>query len=46
MCRSGIECVVCGPGHIDQAHTAVEWVDAQQVEDAVEVYERVLTGRV
>ena len=44
MARSGVQCVVCGPGHIAQAHTAVEWVEATQVEAAVDFYEAFLTG--
>ncbi len=42
--RCGVQCVVCGPGNIAQAHTANEWVDIGELEAAVEVYTRVLTG--
>jgi succinyl-diaminopimelate desuccinylase len=34
----GIPSVVLGPGSIDQAHTADEWVDLREVETAVAVY--------
>lgn len=42
--RGGVQSVVCGPGDIAQAHTAVEWVEVAQVEAAREVYRRVLEG--
>lgn len=29
--RAGIRAVVCGPGHIDQAHTADEFVELDQL---------------
>jgi|TARA_B100000959_G_scaffold239779_1_gene260610 acetylornithine deacetylase/succinyl-diaminopimelate desuccinylase-like protein len=32
------ELVVFGPGSIDQAHQAVEWVDIDQLERAVDIY--------
>ena len=35
----GIPCVVLGPGSIDQAHTADEWVDLREVVAAVDIYE-------
>jgi acetylornithine deacetylase len=37
----GIPCVVLGPGSIDQAHTADEWVDIAEVLAAVDVYEAI-----
>lgn len=40
----GTPSVVLGPGDIAQAHTAVEWVELQQVVDAVEVYRRAVTA--
>ena len=40
--RGGVQSVVCGPGDIAQAHTAVEWVEIAQVEAAKEVYRRIL----
>ena len=38
----GIPSVIIGPGSIDQAHAAVEYVDCSQVERAVEVYRRMM----
>jgi len=38
---SGIPSVVVGPGSIQQAHTAVEYVDIDQVEKAAVIYERI-----
>lgn len=40
--RGGVQSVVCGPGDIAQAHTAVEWVEVAQVEAAREVYRQML----
>ena len=37
------ELVVFGPGSIDQAHQAVEWVDIEQLERAVDIYRAWLT---
>ena len=34
----GVPTIVLGPGSIDQAHGAVEWVDCQQVLQAVDIY--------
>lgn len=34
----GIECVVCGPGDIRQAHTADEYVSLDQLAEAVRLY--------
>lgn len=36
--HSGTPAVVFGPGNIAHAHTAVEWIETQQVEQAAEVY--------
>jgi acetylornithine deacetylase len=36
----GIPSVVFGPGSIDQAHTADEWIELEQVEQAAEIYFR------
>ena len=36
----GIPSIILGPGDIDQAHSAVEYVDCGQVEQAVEIYRR------
>lgn len=42
LARIGVPCIVFGPGSIDQAHAAVEWVDCGQVEQAAEFYRRFL----
>lgn len=42
LARGGIPSVVVGPGHIGQAHTAIEWVEVAQVEAAVEVYQHLM----
>ena len=34
--------IILGPGSIDQAHAAVEWVECAQVEKAVEVYRGIM----
>lgn len=34
--------IILGPGSIDQAHAAVEWVECAQVEKAVEVYRDIM----
>jgi acetylornithine deacetylase len=34
----GVPSILLGPGSIDQAHAAVEWVDCRQVEDAERFY--------
>jgi len=36
------QCVILGPGSIAQAHTIGEWVEVQQLEDAVAVYQRMI----
>ena len=36
----GIPSIIMGPGNIDQAHSAVEYVDCGQVEQAVKIYRR------
>ena len=38
----GVPAIVLGPGSIDQAHGAVEWVDCQQVVQAAEIYQRIM----
>ena len=38
LSRHGFDCLVFGPGSIDQAHGAVEYVDIGQVEQAAEFY--------
>lgn len=42
LVRAGIPSIVVGPGSIDQAHAAVEWVDCAEVERAAEFYRRVM----
>ncbi len=41
--RAGIPGVVIGPGSIQQAHTAVEWVEIEQVRRAAAIYEHICT---
>jgi acetylornithine deacetylase/succinyl-diaminopimelate desuccinylase-like protein len=41
---SGVPSVVFGPGSIDQAHTADEWVPLAEVEAASEVLYQMLTA--
>jgi acetylornithine deacetylase/succinyl-diaminopimelate desuccinylase-like protein len=41
IARSGVPAVVFGPGSIDQAHTADEWVPLDEVEHAAETLFRV-----
>jgi acetylornithine deacetylase len=43
--QAGIPALVLGPGHIEQAHTVDEWVALAQLDEAVELYARVLAGR-
>ena len=42
LARVGVPSVVFGPGSIDQAHAAVEYVDCEEVEKACEFYRRFL----
>lgn len=42
--RAGISTLLFGPGSIDQAHAAVEYVDLDQVEQAFEFYRRFIRG--
>lgn len=42
LARGGIPSLVLGPGDITQAHTAIEWIEVQHVETAVEVYRRIM----
>lgn len=42
--RAGLPGVVLGPGSIDQAHTADEWVDLAQVEAMTDVFVALLTA--
>jgi len=38
----GVPTIVLGPGSIDQAHGAVEWVECQQVVQAVDIYQQIM----
>jgi acetylornithine deacetylase/succinyl-diaminopimelate desuccinylase family protein len=38
----GVPTIVLGPGSIDQAHGAVEWVDCGQVVQAAQMYRRIM----
>jgi len=40
LARPETPAVVLGPGSIEQAHTADEWIDLVQLEQAVEIYDR------
>ena len=42
--HGGLPCVVLGPGSIDQAHTADEWIDLDEVLAAVDVYTTLLNS--
>jgi acetylornithine deacetylase len=44
LSRAGIPSIVFGPGSIDRAHAAVEFVEIDQLERAVEFYRRVILG--
>lgn len=36
------QCVILGPGNIEQAHTIGEWIEVKQLEDAVGIYQRMI----
>jgi acetylornithine deacetylase/succinyl-diaminopimelate desuccinylase family protein len=40
--RAGIPSIICGPGSIDLAHGAIEYVEISQVEQAEEFYRRIM----
>lgn len=40
--QAHMQSVVLGPGNIAQAHTVGEWIDIAQLEEAVEVYSRLI----
>jgi len=42
LARAGIPSVVVGPGSIEQAHAAVEWVDCAELAHAAEFYRRMM----
>lgn len=42
--RAGIPSIVMGPGSIDQAHTAAEYVAMDQVVQAVNLYKEIIRG--
>jgi len=42
LARAGIETVVCGPGDIAQAHIKAEFVEIDQVEQAVRLYDNLI----
>jgi acetylornithine deacetylase/succinyl-diaminopimelate desuccinylase-like protein len=37
---AGLSAVVIGPGSIDQAHTKDEWIEVQELDKAVVIYEQ------
>lgn len=39
---AGMPAMVLGPGHIAQAHTADEWVALEQLEQALNIYQRIV----
>lgn len=43
LSRTGVPSIIFGPGNIDQAHAAVEFVDLDQVAIAAEFYRRFIT---
>lgn len=40
----GVPTIILGPGSIDQAHGAVEWIECKQVIQAVDVYQKIMMG--
>jgi acetylornithine deacetylase/succinyl-diaminopimelate desuccinylase family protein len=44
LSRQGIPSLIFGPGSIDQAHAAVEFVDLAQVQRALDFYRRFIEG--
>jgi acetylornithine deacetylase len=40
--EQGIDAVVFGPGHVEQAHKADEYVDLDELEEAVRVFSQVI----
>ena len=46
LAAAGVPAVVFGPGSIEQAHTADEWIEVDQVAAAADVLHAVVTGAV
>ncbi len=44
LAARGIPCLVFGPGSIDQAHTADEWIAEDQLRDGAAILERVFSS--
>jgi len=44
LSRDGIDSIIFGPGSIDQAHAAIEYVEIEQVLRAEAFYRRLMTG--
>lgn len=44
LAAAGVPAVVFGPGSIEQAHTADEWIDLEQVDAAAEILRAVVAG--
>jgi acetylornithine deacetylase len=42
LARAGIPSIILGPGSIDQAHAAEEFVECAEVEKALEIYRRLM----
>jgi acetylornithine deacetylase/succinyl-diaminopimelate desuccinylase-like protein len=42
LAAAGIETIVCGPGDVAQAHTNGEYIEIEQIEHAVCLYDRLL----
>jgi succinyl-diaminopimelate desuccinylase len=44
MIEMGIPAVLCGPGNAEQAHTADEWVEVEQIFKAARIYTQLMSG--
>ena len=44
LSQAGVNCVVFGPGNLDQAHKPDEYVMKNQLESAAMIYQRVISG--